>query len=598
MDKFIGSTREQFDNEAAEIRKIIYDLIDSGNKEAAEQVLEQYILLNPMDPQIKAIKEMIGTDGTQLNKEVSWLPDEYGILKEIETVFILAGIIFKRVGSIDSALRKIKLMEDKWGYKPLVITCVHNIENRQARMWLSTAGDGQVSINAGTRMLNVYDYFQKSYAEGLENIAVYERADDGMRYEKTDDNTFRVFDGDTLVREEFFIGYADSLRMVRHYKDNKRVNDFIYDDWGYLNYIREYDAKSEVLKGEKYYKTSGELCIESFYKKDYNDEENPLEKLVVYDDNGGVAGEYADSAELASLCLEQIMTNDKFYVLIVEDGLMAKAVTMIDKNIKNIAKCEIVHNIFLSDAYDMSSKPQRFYKYLCENHKKFDGIIMLTDDSRRDFKKLYGSSGNIFVIPHPYPYEINRVNFDKRNTKKAVIVSRLNSTKLINFSVDIFAMVVTAIPDSRLEIYGRGEEEANLLEQIKRLGLENNVYLMGYTDDPLAVFRTAALSMMTSWAEGFGMTLMESICNGCPAFAFDIKYGPSEIIMDGHTGFLIPRFNKELFAEKMIAYLQDENMQKQMIENCYADSPRFSTDKFMENWFNMTETLYENRTIK
>jgi len=593
MENNIGSAREQFENEAAEIRKIIYDLINAGNKEAAEQVLDQYIMLNPIDPEIKAMREMIGTEDMKDKDDISQLPDKYGILKNIETVFILAGIIFKRVGSIDSALRKIKLMEDKWCYKPLVLTCVHNIENRQARMWLSTSGDDQVTINSGTRMLNVYEYFQKSYAEGLENIAVYAKTDDGMKYVETENKVYKVYDGDTLLREEFFDGYAGSLRMVSYYNNGKRASDSVYDDWGYLNYIREYDRLNETLIGEKYYTTDGKLCIESFYKENYGDDENPLNKLVVYNDNGSIIGEYNDSAELASLCLEQIMTDDKFHVLIVEDGLMAKAATFIDRDRKNIAKCEIVHNIFLNDAYDLSSKPQRFYKYLCENHEKFDGIIMLTKDSRKDFHKLYGTSSNIFVIPHPYPYEINRTDFSTRDTKKAVIVSRLNSVKLIDYSIDIFALVVKAVPDARLEIYGRGEEEGNLKAQIKRLGLENNVFMMGYTDDPLRVFRTAVLSMMTSWAEGFGMTLMESICNGCPAFAFDIKYGPSEIIIDGQTGFLVPRFDKRLFADKIIRYFKDEKKQKQMSENCYNDVSRFSTDMFLENWFNMTKTLYE-----
>ena len=597
MDNSIGSTREQFENEAAEIRKIIYDLIDGGNAETAEQVLDQYIKLNPADPEIKNMRAMIGTDYTDEQEQASQLPDEYGILKNIETVFILAGIIFKRVGSIDSALRKIKLMEDKWGYKPLVLTCVHNIENRQAHLWLSTAGDDQITINTGTRMLNVYEYFQKSYAEGLENIAVYKRADDGMRYVETGDKLYKVYDGDTLVREEFFNGYAGSLRMVSYYENDKRVSDSIYDDWGYLNSIREYNHKNEVPIGDKYYTTDGKLCIESVYKKSYVKDENPISKLVVYADNGGIIGEYSDSAELASLCLEQIMTEDKFYVCIVEDGLMAKAVTFIDEKKKNLAKCEIMHTVFLTDAYDLSSRPQRFYKYLCENHEKFDGIIMLTNDSRKDFHKLYGKSTDIFVIPHPYPYEINRVDFKGRDTKKAVIVSRLNALKLVDYSVDIFAHIVKAVPDAKLEIYGRGEEEGNLKEQIKRLGLENNVFLMGYTDDPLSIFKTAALSMMTSGVEGFGMTIMESICNGCPAFAFDIKYGPSEIIIDGQTGFLIPRFDKKLFADKITRFFKDEKLQKQMSDNCYADVSRFSTDKFLENWFDMTKALYEGSRL-
>jgi hypothetical protein len=43
----------------------------------------------------------------------------------------------------------------------------------------------------------------------------------------------------------------------------------------------------------------------------------------------------------------------------------------------------------------------------------------------------------------------------------------------------------------------------------------------------------------------------------------------------------------------MISYFKDEEKQKQMIKNCYADISRFSTDKFLENWYNMIKSLYE-----
>jgi len=591
----IGSTKEQFENEAVEIKKIIYELINSGNADTASQLLEQYSLLNPTDPEINDIENMIKSEGVYTTAGDIDLPDEYDILNNIETVFVLTGIIFKRVGSIDSALRRIKLMEDKWGYKPLILTCAHNIDNRQARMWLATAGADQVTINAGTRMLNVYEYFQKSYAEGLENIAVYSKTDDGTRYVEVSDNVFEVFDGDILVRKEYYNGNAGSLRMVSFYDNDKRMKDMIYDDWGYLNHVREFDPESGILKCEKFYTTGGELVIEALHTKRENDEEDTMEKLLVYDDAGNITREFTDNAELVALCLEQIMCDEKFYLFIVEDDNMAKAVATLGDSKKNTALCEVVHNIFLNDAYDLSSQPQRFYTYLCEHHKKYDGIIMLTEDSRKDFQKLYGKTCNIFVIPHPYPYEINKVDFNERDSKKAVIVSRLNITKLVNMSIDIFSLVVKEVPDAILEIYGRGDEEENLKEQIKHLGLENNVFMRGYTDDPLATYKTAALFMMTSLAEGYGMTLMESICNGCPAFAFDIKYGPSEIIQEGYTGFLIPRFNKEKFAKKMIEYFMDEKMQKEMSNNCYNDVQRFSTDRFLENWFNMTEALYRQR---
>jgi poly(glycerol-phosphate) alpha-glucosyltransferase len=185
------------------------------------------------------------------------------------------------------------------------------------------------------------------------------------------------------------------------------------------------------------------------------------------------------------------------------------------------------------------------------------------------------------------------VDFNKSDRKNAVIIARLDPLKRISCAVDIFSIVVKEIPDAKLEIYGRGPEEKRLEEQIKKHGLEKNVYLRGYTDTPLPIFKSAAMSVFTSAAEGFGLTLVESICNGCPAFAFDIKYGPSEIISDSQTGYLIPRFDKEEYANKIISFYRDKSLQKLMSENCYKESNRFSTETFLNNWYNMTLKLYE-----
>jgi len=587
----LGSAHAQFEKEAAAFKEVIFELIESGQSDAALQLLEQYALLNPSDPDIGSIKKTISPD---TDAGGAGVPDEYELLKNIETIFILSGIIIGRAGHIDSVLRKIRFMEEKWGYSPLLLTCVHNIEQRQARIWLQTAGAGQVSLSPAARILNVYDYFQKSFADGLENKAVYMdmQSDAELRYVSTAANTFEVYDGDKLLRKEFYTGYMGSLRTVRCYKDGKREKDITYDDWGYVSYVREFSKQNEAFFGEKYFTTDGNLCIEAFYKNTKDAKEGELEKLVVYDEKGSIIRECADSSELAALCLEQIIKGDKFYMLVVEDGLMVKAAALVDAGIKNAAKCEVVHSIFLNDAYDPASGPQPFFEYLCENQSMFDAIVLLTEAAKKDFVDIYKNPDNTFVIPNAYPYEIKQSDFDERDHLKAVIVSRLDRLKYIDLSIDIFALVAKEMPEAKLEIYGRGPDEERLRKHIKKKGLENNVFLMGYTENPLALYSKSALFMTTSAIEGHPLTLIESICSGCPAFAFDIKYGPSEIIENGRTGFLIPRLDIKMYAKKMTALFKDKNMQKTMSENCYASAHRFSAKNYLNTWYKMTETLY------
>jgi len=193
---------------------------------------------------------------------------------------------------------------------------------------------------------------------------------------------------------------------------------------------------------------------------------------------------------------------------------------------------------------------------------------------------------------------IHKTDFSKRDTNKAVVVARLDPLKQVNLAIELFPLIVESIPEATLDIYGRGPEEENLRNRINELNMGNNIFLKGYTDEPLAAFNTAVLSITTSIAEGYGLTLMESICNGCPPFAFDIKYGPSEIIEDGTTGFLFPRFDLLKMADKIIEYFKNAEMQIKMSENCYTAAARFNTDNFLKNWFNITEHLYNKGKTK
>jgi len=592
MNECIGSTKEQFESEAASVKSIIYEIINAGNLDVALQLLEQYALLNPTDLEINEMKMLI--DPEFIARSGDDIPDKYSTLKDIETIFVMNNIVFGRIGTRDSVFRKVKMMEDAWNYKPLIMTCFHNIDHRQARLWQQTSEEGKVSLSANIQIINVFEHFQKSYVEGLVNKAVYEKKDAGLKYVMIEENVYEVYEGNNLIRQEHYTGYLNSLRMISNYQDGIKINEFVYDDWGYLNCVKEYDSEDEDIYIIKYFTTTGNLCIEAFYNHMDLITTEP-EELILYDDQGGIIKHCSNRSELAAICLSQIISQDKFSMLVVEDGLFSEVVTASDANKSNRAICEVFHSVHQTDPYNANSEPQIFYKHTCENLSSFDGIVLLTEEQKKDFCNQYGNEDNIFVIPHFYPYEITKVDFNKRDHKKAVIVARLDPLKQLDHSIFIFSLVVKEVPDARLEIYGRGQDEDVLYKYIQKLGLTNNVFLMGLTDDPISVMKTASLFMLTSLVEGYGITLIESISNGCPVFSYDIKYGPAEIVDEGKTGFLFHRFDNENFASKMIDYFNDIDMQKTMSENCYVDAPGFSSNHFPDKWYNMTTTLYNRR---
>jgi poly(glycerol-phosphate) alpha-glucosyltransferase len=596
MPHYNANPRIELEKKSAVLKNILYDFIKKRELGTAGNVLDSYAAANPSDPDIKSIRGMIEMaraeeqGGTASGRTP--LPDKMTFLANVETIFIMTRMFIVQNGIMNSVLRKAKLMEEHWGYNPMILICDHNIELHSTELLLRGSWDGSpAKLRPRTKMLGVYDYFQGSYAEGLENKAVFEKAGDGTRYEELSQGVYDVYDGDVLVRKEYFNGYDKCLRLVERIEDGKRTEGLYYDDWGYKNHLREYDGDESHVR-DSYYTTSGSVCIKAFSKR--NDEGGyDVERLTVYDEDGGVIKECAGNAELAALCLERLMTDDRFYMLVVENGLVAQAAVAVEK--RNAARVIVVHNKFLENAYDLRSNPQRYYRYMCENSEKFDGIVLLTHEARNDFFKKYGNIRNLFAISHPYPNAVSRADFDKRDHRKAVIVARLDPFKELPNAIEIFADVVKALPGVTLDIYGVGSEWEACEKKIKELEMEDSVFLKGFTQNPAAVLSSSAMFMMTSSAEGFPLSLTESICNGCPIFAFDIKYGPGEVVADGVTGYLIPAFDKALYVERLTAFFEDIELQRAMSENCYTEAPRFGADVFLESWYNLTETLYRRR---
>src|SRR5699024_12670644 len=88
------------------------------------------------------------------------------------------------------------------------------------------------------------------------------------------------------------------------------------------------------------------------------------------------------------------------------------------------------------------------------------------------------------------------------------------------------------------------------------LGLQNHVFLRGYTNDANRVFGESIVSILTSKYEAFSFAIIESFINKTSVISYDVNYGPKDIITDGHDGYLIPEGDIEQLANRIIHLLK------------------------------------------
>ena len=109
---------------------------------------------------------------------------------------------------------------------------------------------------------------------------------------------------------------------------------------------------------------------------------------------------------------------------------------------------------------------------------------------------------------------------------------------------------------ARLLILGEGEERTRLESLVKSLGLEQQVSLPGFVDNPFAYMKQAAVFVLSSCFEGMPNALLQAMACGTPVVSTDCPSGPREILEGGKWGKLVPVGNIEAMAEAIFDSLK------------------------------------------
>ena len=130
----------------------------------------------------------------------------------------------------------------------------------------------------------------------------------------------------------------------------------------------------------------------------------------------------------------------------------------------------------------------------------------------------------------------------------------------------------------QLIIVGDGVLKKELESKIKALNLQESVILKPFTKQIEKEYLNASIYAMSSHFEGFGMVLAEASSYALPCVAFDVKTGPSDIIADEKSGFLVEDNDLQGYADKLMLLMRDENLR----QNFGTKAKRVVSEKFSQ----------------
>ena len=218
--------------------------------------------------------------------------------------------------------------------------------------------------------------------------------------------------------------------------------------------------------------------------------------------------------------------------------------------------------------------------------KKYDAFVVLTHEDAEAWKGYE----NLHVIPNMLSFAPKEVSSCKE--KRVIAVGRLDFQKKFDRLIGIWTLVNEQYPEWKLDIYGQGPDEEALRKQIEELGIGDSVSIKEPTTKIAEEYAKSSILAMTSTYEGWGLVLTEAMATGVPCVAYACKCGPRDIIEDGRNGYLVEEGDKQIFAQRLLELMNNEELRKTMGRNALESSKKYNVDRVMELWVTLfTELL-------
>jgi len=165
-------------------------------------------------------------------------------------------------------------------------------------------------------------------------------------------------------------------------------------------------------------------------------------------------------------------------------------------------------------------------------------------------------------------------------------VGRLEYQKDFFTLINAFAIVRQSLK-SRLVIFGEGRARGELEQLVSKLGLEDEVSLPGYIKNPYPYMKNADVFVLSSYYEGFGYVIVESLAVGTPVVSTDCPSGPDEVLEHGKYGRLVDIQDANGLASAILATLS-EPPDPQLLQKRARD---FHLESIVEQYLNTLNKL-------
>lgn len=168
------------------------------------------------------------------------------------------------------------------------------------------------------------------------------------------------------------------------------------------------------------------------------------------------------------------------------------------------------------------------------------------------------------------------------------ILARLHPVKGHQYFLEAADRIRHSCPNVHFLIVGSGLGKEQVLAQVERLNLQDQVTLTGFVDDIVGIYDLLDVLVISSLSEGFGLTAVEAMAMQVPVVATNVG-GLPEVIQDGVSGYLVPPANGPALAGKVLRLLSDNQLAQTIASSAFE----WAESKFtVQAMIDQTQALY------
>jgi len=448
---------------------------------------------------------------------------------------------------------------------------------------------------ADDQMANLFDFFRGTMAFQSQVVKIDDLDFPRVTTVKPGPNVSDITEGDRLVAKVHFVpstvGHVYFVEIFDQFGNLVQRTD--YDERGFKARDEFYSPTGEAIT-DLYYRPDGSRFAEAYYgHNSAGANEVTLCKLINYQ---GQDYYFNGEQDWYRFFLDELnRQNGGNNIFIADRPLVAQWPVI---NMRTPAK----KYLWLPTPHAIDPRDQVYsdlnnaYVYGVHQYlTSLDGLITSTTQQRHDLSQWLGGQ------PARPIYTISaavvaasllaqpKKSLAERHPHEIIYTGRVDDGRRVDQIITAFERVHRKIADATLVIYGYGGMLDTLKTQVNTLKLTDSVTFAGYQPDLTQVYDQAGAAVYAGESDAQPLSLIEAIGHGVPVVAYDVNYGPRDVIKDGKNGYLIKDGAINQLAAGLLRTIENPKKQQRLIAGAYRSREAYSDAVVWQQWQQILE---------